>query len=91
MKTEDIDKIIAEALEEEKNKKRGGKRRWNKGPSKSKSLGKVRMVLNVLFMLGFLAAVIIYFAFPEQRTLFFAVGFGSMLLKIVEFALRFLF
>lgn len=91
MKTEDIDKIIAEALEEEKNKKRGGKRQWNNGSSKSKSLGKMRMVLNVLFMLGFLAAVIIYFAFPEQRTLFFVVGFGSMLLKIVEFALRFLF
>lgn len=91
MKTDDIDKIIAEALEEEKGKKQGGKKGLNNGSPKSKIIGKLRKVLNVLFMLGFLLAVILYFAFPEQRVLFFSVGFGSMLLKIVEFALRFLF
>ena len=87
MKTEDIDKIIAESLEKEK---KGSK--WHR-PEKNKSdkMGQVRQVLNVVFMLGFLAAVIIYFAMPENRMLFFCVGFGAMAVKIVEFIIRFLF
>lgn len=87
MKTEDIDKIIAESLEKEK---KGSK--WHR-PEKKKSdkMGQVRQVLNVVFMLGFLAAVIIYFAMPENRMLFFCVGFGAMAVKIVEFIIRFLF
>ena len=48
-------------------------------------------MLNILFMIGFLAAIIIYFAMPEQKALFFSVGFGALILKIIEFALRFLF
>lgn len=87
MKTEDIDKIIAESLEKEKKASK-----WHR-PEKKKSdkMGQVRQVLNVVFMLGFLAAVIIYFAMPENRMLFFCVGFGAMAVKIVEFIIRFLF
>lgn len=88
MKTEDIDKIIAGALEEEKRKKGGGMRRGN---GKSTSVLKARRILNVVFMIGALAAVLIYFLLPEQRMLFMGVGFGAMILKIVEFGLRFLF
>ncbi|MBO5026048.1 MAG: hypothetical protein J6C86_07920 [Bacteroidaceae bacterium] len=86
MKTEDIDKIIAEALEEEKKGRKGHKRRGN-----SANIRNARKILNILFMTGFIAAVIIYFACPEQRVLFFCTGFGAMLLKIVEFCLRFMF
>ena len=87
MNTEDIDKIIAESLEMEKKASK-----WHR-PEKKKSdkMGQVRQVLNVVFMLGFLAAVIIYFAMPENRMLFFCVGFGAMAVKIVEFIIRFLF
>ena len=88
MKTDDIDKIIAEALEEERKKNGGGIRR---GKDSSAAILKVRRVLNVIFMLGALAAFALYFLFPEQRMLFMGVGFGAMLLKIVEFGLRFLF
>ncbi len=87
MKTEDIDKIIAESLEKEKKASK-----WHR-PEKKKSdkMGQVRQVLNAVFMLGFLAAIIIYFAMPENRVLFFCVGFGAMAVKIVEFIIRFLF
>ena len=87
MKTEDIDKIIAESLEKETKTSK-----WHR-PEKKKSdkIAQVRQVLNAVFMLGFLAAVIIYFAMPENRMLFFCVGFGAMAVKIVEFIIRFLF
>ncbi len=88
MKTDDIDKIIAEALEAEKRKKGGTAK---SSDSKSINVDKVRKVLNMLFMIGFVAAVIVYFAYPDQRVLFFSLGFGAMFLKIVEFALRFMF
>ena len=87
MNTEDIDKIIAESLEKDKKASK-----WHR-PQKKRSdkMAQVRQVLNVVFMLGFLAAVIIYFAMPENRMLFFCVGFGAMAVKIVEFIIRFLF
>ena len=87
MKTEDIDKIIAESLEKEKKASK-----WHR-PEKKKSdkMGQVRQVLNAVFMLGFLAAITVYFAIAENRTLFFCVGFSAMAVKIVEFIIRFLF
>ncbi len=87
MNAEDIDKIIAESLEKDKKASK-----WHR-PQKKRSdkMAQVRQVLNVVFMLGFLAAVIIYFAMPENRVLFFCVGFGAMAIKIVEFIIRFLF
>ena len=98
MKTEEIDKIIAEALEAEKNKGKnsteGSHRRHGTRSlttSRSDKVVKVRKILNIVFMLGFVAAVVIYFAMPEQRMLFFCVGFGAMLIKIIEFFLRFMF
>ena len=84
MKSDEIDDIIAKALEENKQQHR----------HRSNSTDKVktaRKVLNIIFMVGFVAAVIIYFALPEQRGLFFCVGFGAMIIKIVEFFLRFMF
>lgn len=86
MRQDEIDQIIAEALEKEK-----GKSRWHRPSKRSERIRQVRNVLNVVFMLGFVAAIVIYFLLPEQRTLFFCVGFGAVALKVVEFILRFMF
>ncbi|MCQ2256587.1 MAG: hypothetical protein MJZ41_01175 [Bacteroidaceae bacterium] len=87
MKQEDVDKIIAEALAESKNE---SKKKWHKGKS-SDSIKTARKVLNWIFMIGFVAAIIIYFAMPDQKILFFSVGFGAVVLKLIEFYLRFMF
>jgi len=86
MQQDEIDKIIEEAVASSKKQSK-----WHRGQKKGNGILRARQVLNTLFMLGFLAAIIIYFAFPENRALFFTVGFGSMALKIVEFILRFMF
>ena len=87
MNQEDVDKIIAEAVAESKQE---SKKKWHK-KSSSHHIETARKVLNWTFMVGFIAAVIIYFALPEQRVLFFSVGFGAVTLKLVEFYLRFMF
>ena len=88
MNQEDVDKIIAEAVAESKKESR---RRWHKDASSQDAIMKARRILNWVFMVGFIAAIIIYFALPEQKTLFFSVGFGAIVLKLVEFYLRFMF
>ena len=88
MNQEEIDKIIAEAVAESK-KKRPSK--WSKGKPEKDIVTTTRKVLNWSFMIGFLFAIIIYFAFPEQKVLFYSIGFGSIILKLVEFYLRFMF
>lgn len=87
MKSDEVDEIIAKAIAESKGK--GDK--WHRPKKGGDGIKKARSVLNILFMIGFLAAVIIYFALPDQKALFFSVGFGAMILKLIEFALRFLF
>lgn len=85
MKTEDIDKIIEQSLAE--NRKQS---RWNRSRHDSDvRIRQIRNILNTVFMIGFVAAVVIYFAMPSHRVLFFSVGFGAMILKIIEFVLRF--
>lgn len=86
MQQDEIDKIIAEAVAGSKKESK-----WHRGKKKGDGIMRARQILNATFMIGFLLAVIIYFALPEQKTLFFCVGFGSMILKIVEFILRFMF
>ena len=88
MNQEDVDKIIAEAVAESKKESH---KKWHKGKSSNDSIMTARRVLNWVFMLGFAAAVIIYFVLPEQRVLFFCIGFGAVALKLVEFYLRFMF
>lgn len=87
MKADEVDKIIAEALE--KDRQQHASRRNTH--SKRDGIQTARKVLNIIFMVGFFAAVIIYFALPDNRVLFFSLGFGSILIKIVEFILRFMF
>ncbi len=87
MKSDEIDKIIAEALENDRKGKRKGKRVGRQ----SDGIRTARKILNIVFMVGFVVAVAVYFVFPDQKVLFFSIGFGSMLLKIIEFYLRFMF
>ncbi|MBQ0046655.1 MAG: hypothetical protein KBT33_03970 [Prevotellaceae bacterium] len=89
MNQEDVDKIIAEAVADSKKQSAA---KWHKGGKGSKdSVLTARKVLNWAFMIGGLAAVILYFACPENKVLFFSVGFGAVVLKLVEFYLRFMF
>lgn len=87
MNQDEIDKLIADAVSDSKKKSR-----WHR-PSgqQSTSIMIARKWLNIIFMAGFAAALIIYFAMPEQKVLFFSVGFGSVVLKLIEFWLRFMF
>jgi len=88
LKQEDVDKIIAEAVAESK---RDSKKKWHKGKGSSDAIKTARTVLNWTFMIGFAAALVVYFVWPEQKVLFYSLGFGSVLLKLVEFYLRFMF
>lgn len=87
MKADEIDKIIADAVQESK-----GRSKWHRpGRSGSKGVVAARRVINAVFMVGFVLTVIVYFVFPENKVLFFSLGFGSLILKVVEFFLRFMF
>lgn len=88
MNQEDVDRIIAEAVAESKKE---SLKKWHKGKSSSNNIETARKVLNWTFMVGFVASVVIYFALPEQRVLFFSIGFGAVALKLIEFYLRFMF
>ena len=46
-------------------------------------------LLNSLFLVGFLVALILYIAIPEDRTAFLAVCFISMAIKVADYIVRF--
>ena len=50
---------------------------------------RIRAVLNVLFMIGALISVILYFTLGEDKTVFFYVCGASLFLKLMEFVFRF--
>ncbi len=50
---------------------------------------RIRAVLNVLFMVGALISVILYFTLGEDKTVFFYVCGASLFLKMMEFVFRF--
>lgn len=50
---------------------------------------RIRAVLNVLFMIGALISVILYFTLDEDKTVFFYVCGASLFLKMMEFVFRF--
>ena len=49
----------------------------------------LRNLLNTLFLVGFLVALILYIAIPEDRTAVLAVCFVSMIIKVAEYIVRF--
>ncbi len=50
---------------------------------------RIRAILNVLFMIGALISVILYFTLGEDKTVFFYVCGASLFLKMMEFVFRF--
>lgn len=50
---------------------------------------RIRAVLNVLFMIGALISVILYFTLGEDKTVFFYVCGASLFLKMMEFVFHF--
>jgi VIT1/CCC1 family predicted Fe2+/Mn2+ transporter len=49
---------------------------------------KVRNVLNILFLIGALVAIIVYFAVDDKKV-FFYVSCGAIFFKLIEFFIRF--
>jgi len=90
MTQEEMDKLIADAVAESK-----AQSKWHrptkKGGLTPDQVKQARRILNMIFMIGFVATIIIYFLVPEQKVLFFSIGFGAMVVKILEFVLRFMF
>ena len=86
MNSEEVDKIIEEALAESKGH---GKHRKGKSLNLYK-IKTIRKVLNTVFIIGFIVTVVAYFAFPENKALFFGLGFGSLMVKVIEFFIRFM-
>ena len=51
---------------------------------------RIRAVLNVLFMIGALISVILYFTLGEDKTVFFYVCGASLFLKMIGIRVSFL-
>lgn len=49
----------------------------------------LRNLLNSLFLVGFLVALILYITIPEDRSAFLVVCAASMCIKIAEYYIRF--
>lgn len=81
MNAEEIDKIIEEAQSADK--------KLGKSSKKEFPTEKVRAVLNALFIIAAVATVVVYFMKPDDKALFYMVGFGALGIKIVEFIIRF--
>lgn len=51
---------------------------------------RIRTILNVLFLIGTVVSVILYFTSGDDKTLFFYVCSASLFVKMMEFVFRFL-
>ncbi len=80
---EDINDILAEQQRELERirKKRGG----------NHDTESIRRVLNILFLILALIGVILYFAYPDHRLWGMSVIGAGMVVKIIEFFIRFMF
>lgn len=87
MNADEVDKIIAEALAESKGKK------YKRGKTNTKSFEKekVRRILNMIFMIGAILTFILYFVLPDHKVISFTIGGISLVIKIVDYFLRFMF
>ncbi|MBR3020780.1 MAG: hypothetical protein IKH59_00255 [Bacteroidaceae bacterium] len=54
-----------------------------------KNKQEVRSLLNALFLLGFIAAFIVYFALPHNRTPFLIIAAVSIVIKTADYIIRF--
>ncbi len=79
MNREEIEKLLEESG-------RKGRKEHHRGLSRDK----IRNLLNMLFLAGAAIGIILYFALPESRFTGLSVIGIAMLLKIIEFFLRFM-
>jgi hypothetical protein len=49
----------------------------------------LRNLLNTLFLIGFIVALILYISMPDNRTPFLAICFVSMAIKVAEYIVRY--
>lgn len=54
------------------------------------NINRIRNILNILFMIGALVSVILYFSPGVDRLVFLYVCSTALFLKMVEYILRFL-
>lgn len=54
------------------------------------NIDQIRNILNILFMIGAIASLVLYFSLGEDKSIFFYVCGASLFLKMMEFVLRFL-
>lgn len=54
-----------------------------------KNKQQVRSLLNALFLLGFIAAFIVYFALPHNRTVFLIIAAVAIVIKTADYIIRF--
>jgi len=81
MNKDELDKIVQDAVEKKHS-------RYHR-PDKHATVDRVRTILNVVFMIGAVVAIIAYFVLPD-KTLFFYVGGIALCLKVIEFFIRFM-
>ena len=55
------------------------------------NVDQIRTVLNVVFLIGAAASMILYFSLGDDKHWFFLVCGFSLAVKMMEFVLRFLF
>ena len=53
-------------------------------------IDKIRAILNILFLVGAVASVILYIVSGDDKTVFFYVCSASLFVKVLEFIFRFL-
>ncbi len=80
MNREEIEKLLEES----------GRKARGEGRGTGITRYKVRTVLNWLFLLAAVVGLVVYFLVPESRVTGLLIVFAGMVLKMVEFALRFL-
>lgn len=79
MNREEIEKLVEESAHQA--------RKQRKGPSTDQ----IRKVLNTLFLILALIGIICYFAIPDNRWIGIGIVGGGMILKVIEFFIRFMF
>lgn len=79
MNREEIEKLVEESANQA--------RKHRKGPSTDQ----IRKVLNTLFLIAAVVGLVCYFAIPENRWIGLGIVGGGMILKVIEFFIRFMF
>lgn len=79
MNREEIERLVEESANQSRKRRNGV------------STDKIRLVLNTLFLTAAAAGLVCYFAIPQNRWIGLAILGGGMILKVIEFFIRFMF